>query len=274
MQSPESLLRPLQRLLRPLVRLLMQSGVTFPVLADLLRGLYVDVAVRDVLTDARAQTDSRISLLTGVHRKEIRRLRLAAPTPDATSAVVTLNSQVISRWLGMAPWIDAQGRPLVLPRVAESRGGVSFDELVGSVTKDVRARAVLDDWLSQGIATMDANERVTLNVAAFVPAPGREEQLFYFARNLHDHIAAACANISVRSAPPFMDRSLHFDRLPAEAAQRLQAMSREGGQRLLLELNKAALMLTEGAPPAEGVTQRINVGVYVYIEDEAAGGDG
>ena len=54
---------------------MMQSGLTYPILADALRRLFVDVAVEDILTDPKSRTDSRISLLTGVHRKELKRLR-------------------------------------------------------------------------------------------------------------------------------------------------------------------------------------------------------
>jgi len=71
---PQALLKAARRLLRPLVRLMMRSGITFPIVADLMRSLFVEVASQELLTDARARTDSRISLLTGVHRKEIRRL--------------------------------------------------------------------------------------------------------------------------------------------------------------------------------------------------------
>src|ERR1700733_4121643 len=69
------LLKAARRLLRPLVRLMMQSGLTFPVLADSLRRLFVEVAINEILTDPKSRTDSRLSLLTGVHRKEIKRLR-------------------------------------------------------------------------------------------------------------------------------------------------------------------------------------------------------
>src|ERR1700722_10770581 len=98
---PAPLLQAARRLMRPLVRLMMRSGLTFPILAEMLRSLFVEVAVNDILTDPKARTDSRISLLTGVHRKEIRRLR-ELPT-DLTSGVpdvVTLGSQVIARWVG------------------------------------------------------------------------------------------------------------------------------------------------------------------------------
>jgi Family of unknown function (DUF6502) len=269
--APDAMLRPLNRLLRPLVRLLIRSGVTFPVLVDLLRTLYVDVANRDLL-DPRVQTDSRISLMTGVHRKEIRRLRSLAPGRDEIPAVVTLSSEIIARWLGTPAFTDATGALLPLPRLAQPDGGPSFDSLVGSVTTDVRPRAVLDDWISQGIVTLDQGDRVHLNARAFVPRPGRDEQLFYFARNLHDHIAAAAANISAEGAAPFFDRSVHYDQLPREASVRLEAAGREAAQALLLDVNRLALKLTKdektGPAPPAGTTRRVNLGVYVYVEDE------
>jgi hypothetical protein len=61
--------RALVSLLRPLIRLCIQAGLTFPALNDLLRSLYVDVAINDVLPDPQARTDSRVSLITGVHAK-------------------------------------------------------------------------------------------------------------------------------------------------------------------------------------------------------------
>jgi hypothetical protein len=262
----DALLRALRRLLRPLLRLMIRAGITFPVCAELLRGLYVEVAA-SMAEDARGRTDSRISLLTGVHRKELRRLREASPEPDEVPEVVTLGSQVISRWLGLPGYSDAEG-PLPLPRTAPP-GEPSFDALVASVTTDVRPRAVLDGWVEQGIVSIGADERVRLDATAFLPNRHLEGQLFYFARNLHDHLAAASANISAASAPPFLDRSLHYDRLRPEAAARLEAAGREGAQRLLLEMNRLALsLLEEGEAEPGAPTRRVNLGVYLYAEDE------
>lgn len=268
---PQALLKPLARLLRPLVRLLIRSGVTFPVMADLLRGLYVDVAVRDLLPDPKAQTDSRISLLTGVHRKEIRRLRTEPPAADGIPAVVTLGSQIIARWLGAPPYADAEGRPLPLPRTARSTGEASFEGLVESVTKDVRARSVLDDWIGQEIVSLDPDGRVQLNRSAFIPRPGGEEQLFYFARNLHDHIAAAAANVATAGPAPYFDRSMHYDRLRPDTVARLEATARDAAQQLLTDVNRIALAMAEADDKTAGTggpVRRINLGVYVYVEDD------
>lgn len=265
--SPELLLRALARLLRPLVRLLIRGGVTFPALADLLRGLYVEVALRDLLTDPKARTDSRVSLLTGVHRKEIRRQRAPASEPEPPS--LTLSSQVIARWLGTAGLADRDGRPLPLPRAGPAP---SFEALVGAVTKDVRPRALLDEWLDAGVASLDADGRVRLEQAAFVPRGGREEQVFYFARNLHDHIAAASANVAAPGAPPFLERGVHYDGLSASAAARLEAAARAAAEALLLEVNRTALGIADAddAAAVDGAPRRhrVNLGVYLYAEEE------
>jgi len=262
--------------MRPLVRLMMQSGLTFPVLADSLRRLFVEIAINDLLTDTRARTDSRISLLTGVHRKEIRRLReMPADTTEAPD-IVTLVSQIVARWVGAVPFIDGDGRPLPLRRTGGDGAGPSFDELVASVTSDVRPRAVLDDLLGHGVVFMDAEDRVNLNADAFIPRAGGEEQLFYFARNLHDHVAAAVANISAAAASPFLDRSVHYDRLTAPQLEELRDYARAAAMRALLDVNRRAQELTEATPDTDPKEPgRINFGVYVFEETErpAAGGD-
>lgn len=130
------------RLLRPLVRLMMQSGLTFPVLADSLRHLFVEIAVTDILTDPGTRTDSRISLLTGVHRKEIRRLREMPADPLEAPGIVTLASQIIARWIGCASFASEQGRPKPLHRIGNGEAEPSFADLVASVTSDVRPRVV------------------------------------------------------------------------------------------------------------------------------------
>ncbi len=270
--APAALLKSIGRMLRPLVRLTIRNGITFPVLADLLRDLFVDVALRDVLTDESARTDSRVSLLTGIHRKEIRRQRVAAQTAEPVPEAVTLSGQIIGRWLGAPPWVDAAGAPLPLPRAAPA-GEPSFDALVISVTKDLRPRAVLDEWLRQETVRLDDFDRVVLNVAGFIPRPGHDEQLFYFGRNLHDHIAAASANVGAMGKAPFMDRSVHYDALPPTAAASLEAAGREAAMAMLTDINRRALQVAPDIGLSTALpTRRVNLGVYLYVEDEPPSG--
>jgi hypothetical protein len=49
--------------------------------------------------------------------------------------------------------------------------------------------------------------------------------LYYFGRNLHDHLAAWVANV-LAAKPPFVERSVHYDGPSAELAERLEALAR------------------------------------------------
>ncbi len=273
--TPAALLKAACRLMRPLVGLMMRSGLTFPVFSDALRALFIDVAVNDILTDPKARTDSRISLLTGVHRKEIKRLR-ELPSDSATvPEVVTLAGQIVARWVGSTPYIDADSQPRRLRRGGSPGGGrdADFDSLVASITTDVRPRAVLDDLLAHGVVSMDPDDRVRLNTAAFIPRPGGEAQVFYFSRNLHDHIAAAAANISAVDVAPFLDRSVHYDRLTAQQARELQDYARAAALGVLLDVNRRAMELA-GPGPGEAAVDRRRVNFGVYLFDDHDSGDG
>lgn len=72
---PESLKTAIYTVLRPLVGLLMEHGLTFPWLSGVLKSVFVDVAEKEFRLPDKRQTDSRITLLTGVHRKDVRRIR-------------------------------------------------------------------------------------------------------------------------------------------------------------------------------------------------------
>jgi hypothetical protein len=126
-------------------------------------GLFVEIATHDLLQEGGTGTDSRISLLTGRHRKEIRWLRLKSPDDETIPEVTTISSQTISTWLDEKQFSDADGGPLVLPRQKPDDGGPSFETLVEAVTIDVRPQAVLDDFLSQGIVTLIPGDFVRIN---------------------------------------------------------------------------------------------------------------
>lgn len=252
----------LNRILRPLVRLAIKCGVTFPTFVDLLRQIYVNVAEHEFTLPDKQQTDSRVSLLTGVHRKEVSRLRGAGAPVGVIPESVSRTSAIVARWLADPTFTDAKGAPLPLPRMAET-GEASFAGLVESVTRDLRPRAVLDDWLDRKLVEIDEKDRIVLMEAAMAPRDDGEVRLYYFARNLHDHAAAAVTNI-LADNPPFIERAVHYDGLSEELAKSLEAYSRKVAVETLLQLNKYANEAVKSDP---GGTSRWNCGVYILTAD-------
>ena len=263
--------RALRRVLRPLVKLMLARGVTYPYLSDLLKSLFVEVAARDFRIGDKPPTDSRVSLVSGVHRKDVSRLRLALESAEETVPdVVSLGAQLVAQWMGTPPYADDAGQPRPLARFASEGGELSFEALVARVNSDIRSRVVLDEWLRLGVVHFDNERRVCLNAGAFVPAKGFDEKAFYFGHNLHDHAAAAAHNL-LGEQPPFMERSVHYDGLSAPAVAQLAQQAEKLGMAALVAVNKSAL----GADAAQQTTnpspaQRMTFGIYFYAEPAAA----
>lgn len=261
-----ALLRAVQRLLRPLARLLMAYGVNYVAFCNLAKGVFVDVAARDFPDDGAPVTDSRVSLLSGVHRREVKRLREEMLARLPPPPVVSLGAQVVSRWCAEPAFLDARRHPLALPRLASQGGEASFEHLVGSVSKDIRSRAVLDEWLRLGVVTLDAEDRVHLVEHAFVPARGQDEKSFYLGKNIGDHLAAAAHNL-IDGQPPFLERSVYCDGLSPQSVEQLRALSRDLAIDAMREINRRALELQGADHERADASQRMTFGVYYYAED-------
>jgi len=260
------LLAAVQRLFRPLVRLLVHFGVPYTVVTELLRWVYVDVAVREFPLPDKPQTDSRISLLTGVHRREVRRLRRKAEHHFVAPRSATLGAQIIARWLTHPDYLEENGSLRDLPYVSTSARKPSFENLVRAVSKDIRPRVVLDEWLRLGVAELHEGDVVHLVTDAFVPAKGADELAYFFGRNVHDHIAAAAHNL-MGVDPTFLERSVYYNNLSPDSVRRLEELAREQGMNLLRELNARALEMQRHDSPQPGPKVRFNFGVYFFSDD-------
>jgi len=268
-----ALVLAVSRLLRPLVRVLIAQGFTFPALSRLLKEVYVDVAEADFELEGKPQTDSRINLLTGIHRKDIRTLRQRQRTQQQASPVVSRNAHMIALWTGAPDYLDERGRPRPLPRLKATDGGPSFETLVDSVSKDIRARAVLDEWMRLDLVRLDEQDQVHLNSEAFVPREDFADLAFYFGRNLRDHIAAGGHNL-LGGEPPMLERAVYYEGLTLESVRELSDFAREAGSEALLEVNRKAFELAERDKQAADAEQRMTFGVFFFSGEETGDEDG
>lgn len=269
---PPALVRALRRVLRPLVRLMLAHGVTYTYVCELLKALFVDIADKDFRIDQTPPTDSRVSLVSGVHRKEVSRLRqeMAVDTEIAPT-VVSLGAQLVAVWLGSPQYLDENGQPKPLARFISEGGDTSFEALVAGVNSDIRPRVVLDEWLRLGLVRYDAQMQLCLNTEAFVPTAGFDEKAAFLGHHLHDHMAAAASNL-LGASKPFLERSVHYDALSLESISVLAKQSEQLGMTALLALNKSARKLELADASSSEPRQRMTFGIYFYAEPTAPAG--
>jgi len=249
-------------------------GLLYPEAADLLKEIYVDVCADDFRLNGKRLTDSRISVLTGLQRKDIRgiRARLDAEHGDDGEIGAGPIPRVIARWTAGPPFASREGTPKPLPRTAGGKGS-SFDELVASVSRDIHPRTILDELIRQGLVLHDADaDSLQLLREALVPSRDEEGLMGYFGANLGDHAEAAAANIGAAPEPgPFFERAVYYNQLSPASLKKLDQRARKLQSTVLAQLNRDALKLQEqdkGAKPASG---RFRCGAYIYTtpDDES-----
>ena len=264
-QASSLVLAAIAKALKPIVRLLLHYGIGYPQLIALLKHLYVDVAEEELNTPIKRISDSRITLLTGVHRKDVARLRNVSLEEqgeltknflgDASSdSTASLGARLVAEWLANPRFLEGRldgnpPAPLAI-RATENGDHPDFQELVEKICKkDMRARSVLDEWLRLGIVSI-TGEHVTLNTEAFAPTKGLDEKAYFFGRNIQDHVEAGASNLR-GTAAPFFDRSVFYDRLSLQSIDELTALSKKGASALLTQINSRAHSLQErDNPPA------------------------
>jgi len=255
------------RLLSPLVTMLLREGVTYPHFAQSLKQVFLESAAKIIDERDGRSNDSNVSVLSGVHRKDVREWRRAGkPRPPAKTLSVAM--QVFARWVSDPAYRDEQGEPRLL-----ERGGASgsFEALAASVSNDVHPRTVLEELLRLGVVALDnqAGEatptRLRLCSGAFVPKEGYAEMLQLFADNVGDHVAAAASNL-VGTEAPLLEQSVYANGLSSESADALDALSRGLWAGVLQQMVRTATLLSKQDQGIAGADERVRLGMYFYRE--------
>ena len=99
MQDRPALAAAVRSVLRPLVRILLRNKVDVWTLVETVKQIYVDVASKEFPAADRKPTVSRVSLLTGLTRKEVSRLWEQDESTGVDSARYSRAANVITGWI-------------------------------------------------------------------------------------------------------------------------------------------------------------------------------
>ena len=266
-ESPENsrsnkLLDTLVRVLVPLARLMIAKGVTFQMASEVLKRAYVRAANEHFVEEDGA-SGTKLSLLTGLNRKEIRRLTSDEPENDRPP-VASFATAVAAMWRTNRRWRDREGNPKVLPR--RTTGNLlSFDDLVRSVTTDHRPTAVFDELVRLGFIEPEG-DKVRLSTATFFLSNDLEDRLARASENIEDHIAAAVTNI-VEPSSKFLEQSVYSDELSEASAATLHSLMREEWKRTFsTALEKAIALESDDVKQSRVAKTRMRVGMYFFSE--------
>ena len=257
-------------LLAPLVRLLIVNGVAYPQFAQALKRVFIEAARAELEGSQTRVTDSALSLLSGVHRKDVRALGGADEMPAASVRALSFATQVFTRWMHDPEYRDELGQPRVLLLRTRDEAGASFEKLVRAVSKDFHARSVLDELVRLGLVEI-RGDHARVVAEAFIPAEGLAEAAYYVSANVHDHLAASAANLAQiinRRRPPFLEHAVFADDISEHSAAELQALARRLWTATVARMVETATHCVEkdSGLPEEQRAQRVRFGAFFFSE--------
>ena len=261
------------RLLRPLVKLLLHHSVPFETFADLARWVYVDVAEKEFALEKKKQTASRISVITGLNRKEVARLQ-AMDVADNTSSIASFNraEKVLTAWRREYPKAGSASHAASLALDGER----SFATLVKRYSGDMPVRAVLDELLRVGVVRRLENGEIEITTDDSTIVPNAEDKqalLTLFGEDTCDFIATISNNVIAPPERKLLQLKTWSDNIPVEAMNVARELASKHGQVALENFgNQLAPFDRDITPNTQGSGRaRVVLGVYYYHEIIEAG---
>lgn len=147
----QTLLAAFRVLMSPLVRILLRQGISFAEFAEVAKAVYVEVALKDFKVTGRKATRTRIAVMTGLTRKEVKRV-IDEATKERYELKTSYNrlGRVLVGWHTDPDFTGPYGMPLELQYESSNPEELTFSNLVRRHSGDMSPRSILDELIRVG----------------------------------------------------------------------------------------------------------------------------
>lgn len=249
--------------LEPVIRLMLRVGVSWKEFSELSKAKFVSVATADYGIRGRPTNASRVAILTGIDRREVRKLRRTGE-PPAKKGYQSKASQLLSAWHHEADFLDAGGRPAAL---AIDGDGQTFAELMRRHAPALPLGAMIKELKAVGAIEELPNGSLRPLTRTYVPVGVPAERLRLWASHLSDIANTIEHNYSRDEDEParFERRALYLN-VDRSALPEFRQLLEAEGQALLERIDDwlSAHQVPDGDNDEDAI--RLGVGIY-HIQD-------
>jgi hypothetical protein len=257
--------------LRPIARVLLRCGVSYRQFADMAKNAFIEEALSERDSRGRKSNVSRVSVRTGISRKEVARLRDLENRDDlhiATDRVGLAHfsghaARVLQVWHSDNRFVEETGEPSDLPYLGESSTFVALVKIAGG---DVPPGAVKAELLAAGAITELESGMLRALKRHFIPGSVDEKLVFGLTHILFPVLEGLARNTSDVAREPWVQRLAYSRRLLPSALPLFRHIARERCSDFVRSVDDW-LVSHEAEPDADCVSvMSVGVGVF-YFED-------
>jgi len=231
------LIHAFRKVLRPLVKILIRAGVRYDEFSEVIKGVFIESAIRDGLGRAGPLTRSRVSLVTGITRSDVDRFvdnesLLAAPPPTHATTL----TEVLHLWNTDPRYLGPFGVPLEID--FDTTPGRCFMDLVMRVNPEADAAYILEELVRSSVVVPTGNYLKVISRSYVIADLMSPQALEYFGNTLSN--LAHTLEFNMRQSPEGkrLQRSVIADRgLPASEIENFDAFLKSRVQQMLTDVD-------------------------------------
>ena len=212
--------------MRPVVRILLRYGIGYREFAEITKTAFVDIASSDFGIRGRPTNISRVAVMTGLTRKEVRRLRDKIASGNSSIAPRTTPfEQVLHHWHAEQSFTDSNGAPSPLPF---SGGERSFTALVKRFGGDIPAGAMRTEMKRVGVVREDESGNLFVVARDFKADSNPETLVSILVHGAYPFLSNVAHNTDPdREGPTWANRVAHTTALRSPDTGQLRRITKD-----------------------------------------------
>jgi hypothetical protein len=232
------LIHAIRKVLRPLVKILIRAGVRHDEFVDVIKGVYVESAIRDGIGRTGPLTRARVSLTTGVPRRDVDRFidneSLLTPPPPTHTATL---AEVLHLWNTDPLYLGPYGVPLEVD--FDTTPGRNFVELVNRADGSADPFLVFEDLIKSGAIVRSGEEFIKVLSRQYIVADLLSPQaLENFGSSMASLAQTLEHNLSIQGERKLLQRTVTADRgLPASQLEEFEEYVKGRAQQMLEDVD-------------------------------------
>lgn len=254
--------------LRPIARLLLKNGVGYQEFADVCKTVFVQVASDEYGIRKRKTNMSRVAVMTGLSRKEVKKVRNTLEDNNQMPRYrVRRPELILTKWHSDPAFLDKNNQPKKIDFDGE---GATFQALVDQVGGDIPPKAMLNELLRAGSVVKEGDQLRVIS-RSYIPEPHDSEAIELGGGAIRHLVSTVNHNLSCDDPDlRFFERRVYSEMLPASQRARFKKLAREKGDVFLRDLHawlserEEALASMQPSSSSETDVPRVGVGVYFF----------
>ncbi len=224
--APDLALKCLRLVLRPVAKYCLRHALKLSDMVEVCKEVLLEAAKGEMLAKDIKVTASKLSIMTGVHRRDVQRME--HQTDQINSNSDDLSTRLVGQWQSDLAFCSDRGKPRTLTYGFESS---EFNQLVKRVNKELNPATILFELERIGVVERQG-DKLKLIELVFAPKGDMEFGYKIVSADVEDLLAAVEENILENNEVPNLHTRTEYDNIRPSALPEIKKWALIEGRQL------------------------------------------